>query len=139
MHQTLLVFLISLAQADQQFDEAEHTALRRIALMLGLNGAQLEQLLRMVQAQGHFHAGGSGQGAGYTSSADTLAEAYVALGVDPSVDDKTLKRAYRKLMSEHHPDKLIAQGMPEDMVKLATEKSQEIQSAYELVKKSRAA
>ncbi len=67
----------------------------------------------------------------------SLDDAYAALGVDSSVTDKELKRAYRKLMSENHPDKLIARGVPADMVKLATEKSQEIQAAYEMVRKSR--
>ena len=47
------------------------------------------------------------------------------------------KRAYRKLISQNHPDKLIGQGMPADMVKLATERTQEIQTAYELVVDSR--
>ena len=51
--------------------------------------------------------------------------------------DKDLKRAYRKLMSEHHPDKLAARGIPESMMKVATEKAQEIQAAYELAKRSR--
>ena len=46
-------------------------------------------------------------------------------------------RDRRSLMSEHHPDKLIAQGVPEDMVRLGTEKSQEIQAAYELIRKQR--
>ena len=58
-------------------------------------------------------------------------------GVSASISDKELKRAYRKLMSEHHPDKLIAKGVPEDMIKIATEKSQEIQAAYEMIRKSR--
>jgi DnaJ like chaperone protein len=40
-------------------------------------------------------------------------------------------------MSENHPDKLIAQGVPEDMIKLATERAQEIQAAYEMIRKSR--
>jgi DnaJ like chaperone protein len=40
-------------------------------------------------------------------------------------------------MSENHPDKLIARGVPDSMIKLATEKSQEIQAAYELIKKAR--
>ena len=66
-----------------------------------------------------------------------LADAYLALGVSRDCDDRSLKRAYRRLMSEHHPDKLIAQGVPEDMVKLGTEKSQEIQAAYELIRKQR--
>jgi DnaJ like chaperone protein len=91
-------------------------------------------MLRMAQAQGHFH-GSSGYGAQPGAS---LKDAYEALGIASDVDDKALKRAYRKLMSENHPDKLIAKGVPEDMIKLATERSQEIQAAYEMIKKSRA-
>jgi DnaJ like chaperone protein len=40
-------------------------------------------------------------------------------------------------MSQHHPDKLIAKGLPEEMIKLATEKTQTIKAAYEQIKKSR--
>jgi len=131
--QTLLFFLISLALADQKIDQAEQAALQRMATLLGFSPAQLQQMLRMAQAQGHFH-GSSGYGA---QPGTSLEDAYDALGVSADVDDKTLKRAYRKLMSENHPDKLIAQGVPEDMIKLATERSQEIQAAYEMIKKSR--
>ena len=52
--------------------------------------------------------------------------------------DQEIKRAYRKLMSQYHPDKLIGQGVPEDMVKIATEQAREIQVAYDLIKKHRA-
>ncbi len=45
--------------------------------------------------------------------------------------------AYRKLMSQYHPDKLAGQGVPEEMIKVATERSQEIQAAYDVVKKVR--
>ncbi len=41
-------------------------------------------------------------------------------------------------MSQYHPDKLMGQGVPEDMVKEATERSQEISKAYELIKSERA-
>ncbi|MEH6586861.1 MAG: co-chaperone DjlA [Halioglobus sp.] len=131
--QTLLFFLISLALADAKIEQAEHDALRRAATLLGFSSAQLEQMLRMAQAQGHFH-GSSGYNA---QPGTTLEDAYAALGVSSDVDDKALKRAYRKLMSENHPDKLIAKGVPEDMIKLATERAQEIQAAYEMAKKSR--
>ena len=133
LQQTLLFFLISLAQADQDIADAEHAALRQVAILMGFGGAHLEQLLRTAQAQGNFHGGATAQPA-----ANILADAYVALGVSDTVTDKELKRAYRKLMSQNHPDKLIAKGLPEDMIKIATEKSQEIQSAYETVRKYRA-
>ena len=133
LQQTLLLFLISLALADHRIEPAEHAALVRIATLLGLGAAQLEQLLRMAQAQEHFHGEG-----GYTAQPGTsLKDAYDALGVSSDVSDKELKRAYRRLMSENHPDKLIARGVPEDMVKLATERSQEIQAAYEMIRKQR--
>ena len=44
---------------------------------------------------------------------------------------------WRKLMSQYHPDKLIGQGMPEDMIAMATEQSKEIQLAYDMIRKNR--
>jgi DnaJ like chaperone protein len=67
----------------------------------------------------------------------TVAEAYKILSVDPSASDAVVKKAYRKLMSLHHPDKLIAQGLPEEMIKLTTEKTVEIQKAYETIVEAR--
>ncbi len=134
LQQMLLLFLVSLAHADSEVDPVEHAALVRMAGVMGLGAAQLEQLLRMAQAQEQFRQ----QGGSAPQPATRLDDAYAALGVDRSVSDKELKRAYRRLMSEHHPDKLIAKGVPEDMIRLATERSQEIQSAYDTVKKARA-
>jgi DnaJ like chaperone protein len=87
----------------------------------------------MAQAQEHFH----GQGGYGAQPGTTLEDAYTALGIDSQVSDRDLKRAYRKRMSENHPDKLIAKGVPEDMIKLATERSQEIQAAYQMIRQSR--
>ncbi|MEZ5570631.1 MAG: co-chaperone DjlA [Halioglobus sp.] len=133
IQQTLLLFLISLAHADRGMEPAEHAALVRIAAAMGLHGAVLEQLLRMTRAQAGFHGHRSAQG----QRASTLDDAYKALGVLNSASDKEVKRAYRKLMSENHPDKLIARGVPEAMVKLATVRTQEIQAAYEMIRQTR--
>jgi len=132
---TLLVFLVSLALADGVIDSAERELLKKISSLLGYSSVAFEQLLRMVEAQSHFHD----YHAPASAPPDQLADAYLALGVESGCSDRDLKRAYRKLMSQHHPDKLIAQGVPEQMVKLATEKSQEIQAAYELIRKQRSA
>ena len=67
----------------------------------------------------------------------TLRDAFGVLGVEKSDDKATVKRAYRRLMSQHHPDKLVSKGLPEEMIKLATDKTQHIQKAYEKVKESR--
>jgi len=59
------------------------------------------------------------------------------LGVDSTISDSEVKKTYRKLMSQHHPDKLVARGLPEEMIKIATEKTQEIKAAFEQIKKER--
>jgi DnaJ like chaperone protein len=48
-----------------------------------------------------------------------------------------VKRAYRRQMSQHHPDKLVAKGLPEEMIDIANRKTQDIKSAYDLIRKSR--
>jgi len=140
LRQTLLLFLISLAHADEKLEPTEHAVLVRIATQLGMAASTLEQLLQMAKAQTRFHdyqSGPGAGGAGMANAANSLEQAYAALGVDSSVSDRDLKRAYRKLMSENHPDKLIARGVPESMIKLATERSQEISTAYDLIRKHR--
>ena len=59
------------------------------------------------------------------------------LGIDKRSSDAEVKKAYRRLMSQHHPDKLVAKGLPEEMMKVATEKTHEIRQAYEAVRAAR--
>lgn len=130
--QMLLVYLINLALADGGIDAQETQVLRQVADGLGFSRFAFEQLLRMINAQNAF-----GHEQQQRSHHNDLDLAYQALGVEKTISDTDLKKAYRKLMSEYHPDKLIGQGMPDDMIKEATERSQEIQAAYDLIKKSR--
>ncbi|MFA7553196.1 MAG: co-chaperone DjlA [Spongiibacteraceae bacterium] len=144
----LLEFLFSIALADGSLHESEKQILSRTAEYLGINARQFEQLLAMLTAQQNF-SGGSYRGGNNNGSyggnyqqngpsrADELENAYKALGVSSSDNDRDIKRAYRKLMSQHHPDKLMSQGVPEEVIKMATAKTQEIQLAYDLIKNSR--
>jgi len=135
----LLEFLFSMAMADGELHAAEKEILGRAAGYLGIGSRQFEQLLAMLTAQQSFQQGHyQGYQAGSRGpSVDELDNAYQALGVASGDSDRDIKKAYRKLMSQHHPDKLIAQGVPEDMIKVGTEKAQEIQAAYDLIRTSR--
>ncbi|OIQ24206.1 co-chaperone DjlA [uncultured Vibrio sp.] len=140
--QFFLELQISAAFADGSIHPSERNVLHKIAKGLGFSSAQLEQRLRMQEAAFRFqHGGGSHQGHHQSGSwqqesqADHLAAAYDVLDVSESAESKEIKRAYRKLMNEHHPDKLMAKGLPPEMMNVAKEKSQEIQNAYDLIKK----
>ena len=69
--------------------------------------------------------------------ADALTDAYEILGVPKTATDAEVKRAYRRLMSQNHPDKLASRGLPESMRELAEERTREINTAYDLIKDSR--
>lgn len=128
--QMLLVYLINMALADGHLDDSEERVLRQVAERLGISASAFERLIRMMRAQDSFRGGEE-------TRADNLELAYQALGVDSSASDAEIKKAYRKLMNQYHPDKLIGQGVPDDMIEAATERSQEIRRAYDAIKKAR--
>lgn len=128
LSQMLLVYLTNLAMVDGELHPREVDVLQQVADSLGFSRSAFEQLLKMIGAQNAFAENKAG---------NDLAQAYLALGVTAASSDADIKKAYRKLMSQYHPDKLMGQGLPEEMIKSATERSQEIQAAYDLIKKSR--
>jgi len=130
LKEVLLVYLIVMALADGRIHVAEHALLTDIAGYLGYGPTAFKKMLEMVLNQTHFSAEQAG-------SATALDDAYKALGVTSDSSDAEIKRAYRKLMSQYHPDKLMGQGVPEDMIAMATEQAKEIQLAHDLIKKSR--
>ncbi|MDD2843100.1 MAG: DnaJ domain-containing protein, partial [Tolumonas sp.] len=119
--------------------------LLEVAELLGFSRWELEQLLAMAEAGFNFSHQGqqqqrySSSGAGHQQmpGRDRLRDAYAILGVSADVSDADAKKAYRKQMSQHHPDKLVAKGLPPEMMNMAKEKAQEIQQAWELIKEAR--
>ena len=130
LKQVILMYLIVMAAADGKVDAQEEAFLKQVANRLGYSDTEFRQMLDMVLNQSHFSQGSP-------VSASSLDDAYKALGVTAEQSDQEIKRAYRKLMSQYHPDKLIGQGLPEDMIKVATEQAKEVQVAYDLIKKHR--
>jgi DnaJ like chaperone protein len=129
--QMFVEVLIATAMADGKLDSAEKKLLLHIGGQLGFSRQQFEQLIAMVQAQQQY-AGGEAVKRG-----PSLKDAYAVLGVEKGVSDAEVKKAYRRLMNQHHPDKLVSKGLPEEMMVLAKEKSQEIRAAYDQIKAAR--
>ena len=115
--------------ADGRVDPAEHSMLVRIAGRLGLTEADVSQLEALLRA-----ATGGPSARGGLPRQDRLNDAYAALGITPDATAAEIKRAYRKLMSQNHPDKLASRGLPESMRPVAEERSREINSAYDMIK-----
>ncbi len=133
--QMFLEIQIATALADGDLDPKEQQVLLTVAERLGFSRGQFERLLAMVVAQQRFSQREWSREAPATK--ESLSEAYQLLGVNKASSDAEVKKAYRRLISQHHPDKLVSKGLPEEMMKIATEKTREIKAAYELIKRSR--
>ncbi len=125
--QMFLEMQISMAMADGQLDSKERQLIYHIGQQLGFAQSQIDQLFRIASGASHAPQ----------DKSHLLKNAYATLGAKASDSDAEIKKAYRRLMSQHHPDKLVAKGLPEEMVKVATEKTKEIHKAYDLIKANR--
>ncbi len=134
--QMFIEIQLQAAYADGTKHPEEERILRHICEVLSYPQALLSQLESLIFAQQRSYQY-SNTGRSRPSTASELKNAYKILGVNASATDAELKKAYRRLMSQHHPDKLIAKGLPEEMIEIATDKTQEIQKAYELIKAQR--
>ncbi len=145
--QMFLELQLQAAWADGSISAKELDVLHEVCQMLGVSRFSFEMLHERFQAQrafysqytgrGGYEGGGRSQGTWHSTSADELKQAYATLGVESTATDQEVKKAWRKLMSEHHPDKLVSKGLPEEMMEMAKQKTQEIQAAYDLIMKQR--
>lgn len=153
---------IQTAYSDSILEPAEYELLLNIAKQLGFTKRHLGQLIVMWEAELRFQnykkdqqqknrkyerrrANSSSSDSGdhrrqnntRDISSPSVADAYALLGISENETTKEIKRAYKRLMSQNHPDKLVAKGLPPEMMEVAKQKTQDIQSAYEIIKKAR--
>lgn len=102
--------------------------IQRVAHWLGISGIELAHLEAVLRLQ---H--GQPRGAASAPPASRLADAYRVLDVRANASNEEVIKAYRRQMSRHHPDKLVANGLPESMMEIAKQKTQQVREAYEII------
>ncbi len=124
--QKMMEFLVNLTYIDGTLSHSEETMLHQIAAHLRFSTQMLNSMLEQF-ASYHRHS----------VKESSISHAYTMLGLSSDATNDDVKKAYRALVREHHPDIIKAQGASDEYLKAATEKVQEINAAYEMIKKSR--
>ena len=146
LHQLFLEIQLAAVYVRGAPAPAERAVLEAIRQGLQFPGARFRHLERVIQLQYQILGGARGSrdstrgrraGANHRPAASSLSEAYAVLGVAPVAGDADVKRAYRLLMSQHHPDKLMSRGAPSEAIKMASQKTHEIRQAYEMITRAR--
>jgi DnaJ like chaperone protein len=119
----LLTGLFEVARADGELNSAEVDFLRRVAGIFGFDARAFEQIrARYAATARNLHG------------AD---DAYAVLGIKRGAADDEIKQTYRQLVREHHPDRLVAKGLPEELVEQANNRLATINAAYDRIAKER--
>ena len=120
------------AFADGRMHPREKSLLLKACRILRVSQSEFGKLEAAIRAQFHHQSSRSG-----TDTGPSLKDAYALLNVKESASNAEVKKAYRRLLSQHHPDKLVSKGLPEEMMKIAADRTHEIRQAYEKIKTER--
>ena len=134
LRQMFVEILLDGASADGNISAAEQAVLARVCHVLHIPPELFAAMLNARRA-----GGSSGRYRQQQSSKRSLpiAQAYASLGITSQVSDAEVKKAYRKLIKQYHPDKLVSRGLPEEMMKKARSRVREINGAYDQIKQAR--
>lgn len=122
----ILDCLYAIAAADGVFHPNEDRIIRDIGRLFGFSEAEV----RSIRSR---HQGAPGDGA-----PDDAGAHYDVLGVAPSASDDEVRSAHRSLVRKFHPDHLVSKGLPDELIKHATDRLAAINAAYEAIMKGRA-
>ena len=132
LRQMFIEILLDGASADGTISRAEQAVLAQVCRALHIPVELFSAMLNARRAHG---------GANYRQQTSNrklpIQQAYATLGIGESVSDAEVKKAYRKLVRQYHPDKLISRGLPEEMMEKAKTRVREINGAYDQIKQSR--
>ena len=138
LRQMFLEVLIEAAFSSGAVSQEEADILRRVARRLHIPG---QVFAAMMNARSGAGAGGAWYGAGGSRTTmrpgGDLEQAYAKLGLKRSATDAEVKKAYRRLVSQYHPDKLVSRGLPEEMMEIDNTRTREINTAYDVIKQAR--
>ena len=111
--------LFAIAKADGAVHEAEYAYLERVAAIFGIVGVDFERIAarHIIPAEG---------------------DPYLILGVERGASFADIRKQYRKLVAENHPDKLMARGLPEECIAIANDRLAAINRAFERIEAERA-
>lgn len=130
---TFLEIQVQMAQAEGYMTPAKQAALQDICSRLGVT-MNFNHYQQRRSYQRHSYQSNQQQ---QQTQRSNLSTDYELLEIKPSATDAEVKKAYRRMMSKYHPDRLIAKGVPQEMINIATQKTQEIKAAFERIKKTR--
>jgi len=137
LRQMFTEILVETAFSSGTVTPAEHQVLFRVAQLLRIPGPVFAAMLNSRSGSG-ARPGPQGNWQRRTGKQmGSLNQAYAHLGLENSATDAEIKKAYRKLVSQYHPDKLVSRGLPEEMMEIAKTRVREINTAYEQIKQSR--
>lgn len=132
-----LEILLTTAMADGDLHESERRILYRVCERIGYPRAEFERLLRMMEAGRRDERRSQSQPGKEAYRGMRLDDAYGVLGLSKTVSDDDLRKTYRRLIMQYHPDTLVSKGLPEEMMKFASEKTRTIKTAYDVIRESR--
>jgi DnaJ like chaperone protein len=137
LRRMFLDILIQAAWSSGGVSPAEHAVLQRVALALRIPGELFAAMMHARGSAGAYDGGSAGERRRPIASAPSLDQDYAQLGLTRQASDAEVKRAYRKLVSQYHPDKLVSRGLPEEMMEVAKNRVREINTAYDRIKQAR--